>query len=120
MPLDSGSLLSSGVISAAVAGVGGWYAAHQSRKATDKKVDAEAYDRARIIDREVNERLREEIMRLQSELNQTRTDLDREEGLTRGLQNRLARMERRLERCIALLDMAGIPVPEPEPLEDGK
>jgi uncharacterized protein HemX len=115
MPLDSGSLLSSGVISAAVAGVGGWYAAHQSRKATDKKVDAEAYDRARIIDREVNE-----IMRLQSELNQTRTDLDREEGLTRGLQNRLARMERRLERCIALLDMAGIPVPEPEPLEDGK
>jgi uncharacterized protein HemX len=121
MPVDSAALLGSGVISAAIAGSGGWYAAHQSRKANDKKVDAEAYDRARSIDKEVNDRLRTEIQRLQEELNQTRQELEGEERITRALQSRLGRMERRLERCIYLLDQAGIAVPEPEttPVEDG-
>ena len=91
-------------VAAVLAAFGGWAASRSARKASDRKVDAEAYDRAEKITDAAFTRQDATIARLESEL----ADVKR----------RATACDRRCSRMEVALQAAGLPLPgwdEPEP-----
>jgi septal ring factor EnvC (AmiA/AmiB activator) len=93
-------------------------AAAEAQRTADKKVDAEAYDRARAIDQGVFDRLTGEIRALENQVSALRAELEAEERAhdatkqeNTTLRQRLADVEQTVERMSRLLSAASIELP---------
>jgi len=89
----------------------------------DRKVDAEAFDRARRYDQEVVEGLRKDLRRAREEITALRTTLDAERTEhhqeTRELRTHIDRLERTVARLTRRLVDAGFDVTEERTRPDG-
>lgn len=127
----SGTVVAS-VVSALCVLAGVLYTQRQLRKAAERtadveerKVDAEAYDRARTYDREVVKGLREDLQRAREEIAALRRTLEGErreheretrehERETRELRMHVDRLEMVVARLTRRLREAGLDVEEPD------
>lgn len=81
-----------------------------STRLENRKVDAEAYERARKFDQEVAAGIRAELDRARAELADLRAELRREQKENRELRRQIDQLERTMQRLRDRLTAAGFTV----------